>query len=374
MVQWQLRFIIHIICRWLSLSVQPESVGRVITIRLLTIHIILRNFLPSFNGKSVFISTLIMPLGSSKSSKWQLMIVIETLCNIHKPVVGFVVGSLDITIGPGLTSQKGHGPTWFGQSGRYLKQDFVQSVVTHTIRYETAFVGIDCISHNVDRTTHWRSRYLWCTQTTLYLHATSHITQTGPVRPIDATPFHIIHRNTVNHHSRVLGLKTTYVHFGVTKTTTLLSCIDTRSRLQNFRKLLCSELLLDKDRVNCRYSYRCFTRNSNRRSDDNVIQHHCIGCHFYYAQIFSTTFLGDLLAEFLVTKVLDKQRWTGGSFLCEHTIQVSHTTLGGTDNRYGCTNQWLTCFRIHNLTFHCYLGNGRSGRTYRQHCNQQEMN
>ena len=32
------------------------------------------------------------------------------------------------------------------------------------------------------------------------------------------------------------------------------------------------------------------------------------GCHFYYAQIFSTTFLGDLLAEFLVTKVLDKQR------------------------------------------------------------------
>ena len=123
-----------------------------------------------------------------------------------------------------------------------------------------------------------------------------------------AAEMYIIHRNTVNHHSRVLGLKTTYVHFGVTKTTTLLSCIDTRSRLQNFRKLLCSELLLDKDRVNCRYSYRCFTRNSNRRSDDNIIQHHCIGCHFYYAQIFSTTFLGDLLAEFLVTKVLDKQR------------------------------------------------------------------
>ena len=77
------------------------------------------------------------------------------------------------------------------------------------------------------------------------LHSSGNVGKTGPVRPVDPTVLHVVHRLTVDHHSRVSLVESTDVDPGVTKSTPLLGRVDRRSEVENLGKLLGSQVLLN---------------------------------------------------------------------------------------------------------------------------------
>jgi len=285
----------------------PISVteSRVVSIRAFLTHIFL-HALPFLDGESVLVVALIVPLRSTERSKRQLVIVVETLSDAGKPVVTFEIRTLDVSVAPGLTTQQRECPAIFGQTRRYAEKDFIVTVVTHAVRYESASLGFRTLCYDVNRTAHCRNRYFGSTQTALYLHATGYIGQSGPVGPVHLLILHTVHRHTVNHHSHVLTLETADTCLGITITTTVFSGIDTRSGFQNFGKLLRTEFFFNEHRVYGRYRYRSFTSHCNGRCNRHIRQHHCIRLHLDGPQLYGSAFLCNLFLLVFITDVFEK--------------------------------------------------------------------
>ena len=247
-----------------------------------------------------------MPLRSTERSKRQLVIVVETLGNTGKPVVAFKLRTLDVSVTPGLTTQQCERPTVFGQTGRYAEKDFIVTVVTHTVRYESASLCFRALSDDIDRTAHCRNRHFGSTQTALYLHAAGYVGQTCPVGPVHLLVLHTIHGHTVNHHGHILAGETADTSLRITITTTIFCGIYTRSGFQNFGKLLRTEFFFNEHRVYGRYRNRSFTSHCNGRCNRHIRQHHCIRLHLDGSQLYGSAFLCNLFLLVFITDVFEK--------------------------------------------------------------------
>ena len=181
-----------------------------------------------------------MPLRSTKSGQRQLVVVIKAFSNTNEPSISFKLCTLYISVTPSLGSQQGECPPVFRQTGRKIKQNFVITIITHSVGNRTTLLSFGSFSNNINRTTYCRRSNLGSTQTTLYLNAPGNIGQTWPVWPIYLVILHTVHGHTINHHSRVFTLETTNINLTIPKATTVFSSIYTRSRFQDFRKFLCT--------------------------------------------------------------------------------------------------------------------------------------
>ena len=205
-----------------------------------------------------------MFLRSAESRQRKLMLIIDALGDRSKPVVSLEVGSLNVSVSPVLTTHQGKSPATLADARRNRKEYFVHPVIAHSIGKEPTFLGIQIAGHDVNGTSHRRSRHLARTQTALRLYATGHIAKSRPVGPVHAAMLHFVHGHTVHHHGNVTIVKTTHIDFGVSKTTALLIGMHTWSGLQQLRKLLRPQFFFDENRIYRRQSYRRFTSHCHR--------------------------------------------------------------------------------------------------------------
>ena len=173
--------------------------------------------------------TLIVSLRSTECSKRQLVSIVQTLRDIHEISIACEIQALSISVTPALRTQQSECPSALRHTCRNAEHHLVHIVVTKSVRYHTAFLRIGRTSNNVDSTTYRRSRYLRSTKTTLVLDITSYIAKTSPVRPVNVSVFHIVHRNAVYHYRYVGVIETTHIDFRVTVTTTFFVGMHTRS-------------------------------------------------------------------------------------------------------------------------------------------------
>lgn len=116
MVQGNLRLVIDIVVDVIHLAVGTETVSGVETVGRFAFHIVLY-ILPTFNSQTVAIVSLVMPLRSTECSEAELMAGVESFGDVKEVGVRFLVGSLNVTIGPFARTEHRDGPTVFHESG-----------------------------------------------------------------------------------------------------------------------------------------------------------------------------------------------------------------------------------------------------------------
>ena len=184
------------------------------------------------------------------------MIFTQPLGNIHKIRIPYEIRSLYITISPSSRPQNRHRPAILQQSGGKIKCDLIVTVISHTVWNRTSGYRICRIRHDIDRSPDRRHGHFRRSQSSLHLYKASNISQTRPIRPIDTSPFHLVHRYSVHHHRYILRLESPQINPSVSKRSPLFRGVNTRQRFQYLREFLCWKFLLDLFRRHYRQGYR----------------------------------------------------------------------------------------------------------------------
>ena len=165
---------------------------------------------------------------------------------------------MDVAIAPNARAQHIECPAIFSATSREIEGELVVTIVTHAVREVTALLSIGRFGHDVHRSTHRGSRHLRSTKTALCLDARGYVGKTSPVRPVNTTPLHVVHRNAIDEHSYVLTLKATHRDFGVTITTTFTRHIYARGRFEHLGEVGSTHFLFDHYRSESGERHRSF--------------------------------------------------------------------------------------------------------------------
>ena len=259
-------------------SVLVITEGRVVLVGAVVAHILL-DALPFLDGKTVGAVALVVPLGSTEGSQRELMVVVEALGDTGKPVVAFELGALDVAVTPSLAAQQGESPPVLGQTGRNGEKKFVVSVVTHSVRYGTSFLGISTHRDDVDRAANRRRGHLGGTQSALHLHSAGHVGQSCPVGPIDFLVLHAVHGHAVDHHGYIVRVEAAHAGLGIAIAAAVFGDVNTGSGLQYFREFLRAQLLVNEDGLHIGHGHRCLAVDGDTGGDDHIVQQHSIRLH-----------------------------------------------------------------------------------------------
>lgn len=227
-------------------------------------------------------------LGGAECRERELVPVVDALRDVHEPVVALEVRALDVAVAPALGREDRHGPSVLGQAGREAEREVVESVVADAERERAALLGVDAVGDDVHRTAHRGGRDLRGAQTALRLHAARHVRETGPVRPVDAAPFHVIDRHAVHHHGDVGRLEAAHVDLGVAEAAAVLGHIYAGGRFEDLGELLSAEFVGDLVGRDGRYGHRGLALHGHRLRDDDVLQRHGVGLQDDCAEVNAT--------------------------------------------------------------------------------------
>ena len=276
---------------------------------------------------------------------------------------------MHVAIGPAFGSHYGHSPTAFGQTRRYAERYVVETVIAHADRGRTAALCVDGVGHDVDRTTDRRCRDFRCTQTALHLHAACHVGQTSPVRPVDFTAFHVVHRHAVDHDGDIFGRETAQTDLRVAVTAARFGRIGTRRRFQNLGELLRAEFVIDVGSRHGRHGNRRLALHGHRLRNDDILHGDGIRLHVDDAQLDVALTL-ELLDESLVS---DERNFHGVSvgtrFQRESTVGVRVGAVARSRNDDRSSDERSVVF-VDYLTGNYRLSDSRCG-TEQHQCRHQ---
>ncbi|EJX07891.1 hypothetical protein EVA_03998 [gut metagenome] len=370
-LQLQLWLMVFVAGRSLAHTILAKTVSWVIAILMTRLHVLLY-VLPTLDSQTIVARTLVVPLRSTKSCEREQVLGTKLLGYTGKIVISFKFCTLDITITPSFTTQKGKTPVTSHLTGTYRKQNLVVTIVTDTIAGKTTALRICCLGNDIDRTTDRRSRHFGSTQTTLGLNTAGHIGQTCPVAPINTTPLHIVHRNAIDQHRIVFRLETTDVDFGITETTTVTTDINTRSRLQNLGEVGRTHTFFNIRLRNGRQSNRCFACNRTG-GHHSVLQFHSIHFEQDIAQMNALSLFSHRVTEGLVTQIAKSKYTTGLSHLQgEATVIVGLHHFLTTTDADGSTYQRFTRLSVDHVSGYDNLCHSGIYSQKSKHCEQKE--
>ena len=287
-VERDLGLVVLVEARVALLAVLVETVAGVVAVHVLLAHEVL-GLLPLGDRQTVVQGVaLSVLLGGAECRERELVPVVDALRDVHEPVVALEVRALDVAVAPALGREDRHGPSVLGQAGREAEREVVESVVADAERERAALLGVDAVGDDVHRTAHRGGRDLRGAQTALRLHAARHVRETGPVRPVDAAPFHVIDRYAVHHHGDVGRLEAAHVDLGVTEAAAVLGHIYAGGRFEDLGELLSAEFVGDLVGRDGRYGHRGLALHGHRLRDDDVLQRHGVGLQDDCAEVNAT--------------------------------------------------------------------------------------
>ena len=153
MVERYLGFVIHIVVSRFAVAVVVITIGGVVATEVHVVVHVLFDLVPFGHGEStIVVGSLVVSLRSAESGERELVLVVDAFGYVSKIVVACEVGSLHISVAPCATAEHRDCPSVAHESGGDGESDFVVAVVTHSIAYASAFLGVNTFGYDIDGT------------------------------------------------------------------------------------------------------------------------------------------------------------------------------------------------------------------------------
>ena len=216
----------------------------------------------SFNRELT--ATLSVRLGGSYCCK-NKAVRTEILGRCQKVTPRINEGRVDIRVSHSPTPHSADSPAIFHHTRTEGEHGLVTTIIGHTLHEAPPFSHVRGFGDDVEGPPNGINSKLRGSQTSLHLHGIDRVTQTGPIRPIYPTAFHVVDGNSVDENRDISLVKAADVDSTIPKSTPAFGGVDARRNVEGFHQFFVPKLLLNRFRIQCGDRNRRLPVDGHRR-------------------------------------------------------------------------------------------------------------